>query len=145
MFRSSSWAHAAVLGLVLALPLGCAVTLSGGGSDVGSEREGGDIDLGWRLFNRKGVQVETFPVGEQHGAFSAVRLVTSSAPIEVHAVVVLFDNNQESRLRVDKVLAKDSSTAWLDLPGGSRRIREVRIKGKSRDKLVGKIEILGRR
>ncbi|MBN4059187.1 hypothetical protein JYT22_00880 [Endomicrobium sp. AH-315-J14] len=122
----------------------CQLTVEAGGSNIGHETESGDIYLGWHLFKRETKKdKEVYPVGGEHGKFSAIRLETSQAPVNIKKVVVVFGNGEKFRPKVAKKLAKNTKTRNIQLPGGKRKIRKVVIIARSTKKLLAKIEVLG--
>lgn len=125
---------------------GCVVHVNDGGSQIGEPAADGSINLGWHLFKKKGKKErEVYPVGVQHGEFSAIRLTTSNAPAQVKRVIITFGNGERFEPKVRPRMEKNSSTRWIDLPGGKRKIHDVVVVAHSPAKLLAKIEVYAKR
>ena len=125
---------------------GCVVHVNDAGSEIGQPAADGSINLGWHLFRKKGKKErEVYPVGKRHGKFSAIRLTTSNARAQIKRVVVTFGNGKRFEPKVRRKMEKNSSTRWIDLPGGKRNIRNVVVVAHSPAKLLAKIEVYGKR
>src|SRR5262249_32358334 len=62
--------------------------------ETGAVLPDGSVYLGWNLISEHGrAQREDYPVGQDLGAFSSIRL-TADAPVELHRVTVIFADGE---------------------------------------------------
>ncbi|MGZ3423620.1 MAG: hypothetical protein ACXVEF_18305 [Polyangiales bacterium] len=116
--------------------------------DVGSLNADGTVYLGWNLVggdNKTGANdQDTYYVGQQVGAFSAIRL-HSEKPISVAQVLVVFADGERWIAPVPAQLGNDQWTAPIPLPRGPRAIHSIVVFGRSTAALLSRLEIHGTR
>lgn len=69
--------------------------------------------------------------GDDKLTASAVRFQISEEPARLDEVVLTYGNGQRERLNIRGHFAKNSSSRWVYLSGGSRCIKEVRLEGEA--------------
>jgi hypothetical protein len=115
--------------------------------DVGSVSADGSVFLGWHLLNRasakRPVDVETYDIGAQHGAFSTIRL-HADKPIAINEVLVIFANGERLVAPAPAGMGQDEWTAPIQL-GAPRPIHSIVVQGTSSTSLLAKLEIFGGR
>ena len=85
-------------------------------------------------------------VGRREGRFKQLQVRVKDAPIEIHDMVVTFDNNKTFKPQLRVRFAKGSGSQIIDLPGERRTIKRIDFNYKSINRRQGKgtVEVLGR-
>ena len=85
-------------------------------------------------------------VGRREGRFKQLQVRVKDAPIEIHDMVVTFDNNKTFKPQLRARFAKGSGSQIIDLPGERRTIKRIDFNYKSINRRQGKgtVEVLGR-
>jgi Protein of unknown function (DUF2541) len=107
----------------------------------GQPRLLGEARLGFRENNVEEINVDGCRPG-----ISQLQIRARRAPVDLNSLRVRFGNGDEERLGVPSSLAPRQSTGWIDLPGRTRCLRQIRLKGDTRDfaDREGVVEIWGR-
>ncbi len=95
---------------------------------------GREVLLGQTNLSPRGQDIDWLYVNDcRDGAWDrdlvAVRVEIQDVPADIDSVVLRFGNGQTQWLSVRERFAPWSSTRWVDLDGGRRCIREIRIAG----------------
>jgi hypothetical protein len=95
---------------------------------------GREVRLGETLLSPRGQDVDWLFVNDcRDGSWDrdlvAVRVEVQAVPAEIDSVVLRFGNGQTQWLPIRERFNPWSSTRWVDLDGGRRCIREIRIAG----------------
>ena len=105
----------------------------------------GSVYLGFSLISAKGkVDNEEYPVGQQHGAFSAIRLHADES-VSLNQVVVIFADGERFTAPTPATLGGGQSSGLIALPRGPRPIHSILVAGKSQRKGLAKVEIYATR
>lgn len=127
--------------LSLAAPA-CTITTTT--RDVGSVSTDGSVYLGWNLIDNKGNDSDTYDIGAQLGAYSAIRL-HADKPVELGQVQVVFADGERWLAPAPAAMNGDEWSAPIPLPRGPRPIHSVVIAGKATTSLLARVEIYGYR
>jgi hypothetical protein len=112
--------------------------------EVGSASSDGTVYLGFNLFSAKGKsEREAYPIGQEHGPFSTLRLKADKA-VAISRVTVVFADGERFNAPISE-LAGGQWSAPIALPGGPRPIHSVVIVATSRAKGLASIEVYGNR
>lgn len=89
---------------------------------------------------------DSIDVGRREGRFRQLQVRVKDAPIEIHNMVVTFENNETFKPKVRARFAKGSGSQIIDLPGERRTIKRIEFNYKSINRRQGKgtVEVLGR-
>jgi Protein of unknown function (DUF2541) len=108
----------------------------------GQPRLLGEVRLGFRENN-----VEELEVSGCRPGISQIQIRARRAPVDLNSLRVRFGNGDEERItNIPSSLAPRETTGWIDLPGRTRCLRQIRLKGDTRDfaNREGIVEIWGR-
>jgi hypothetical protein len=125
----------------------CTVTTTS--RDVGSVASDGSVYLGWNLVGRdhKDPNVndsDTYDIGQQVGAFSAIRL-HAEKPLTLAQVLVIFADGERWVAPAPPALGQDQWSAPIPLPRGQRAIHSIVVAGRPNTDLLSRLEIYGTR
>ena len=85
----------------------------------------------WELLGKKIVndrtEVDIITVGAGKGEFRRLRLDANHAAVEFKRIVVTFANGNTQTIERNLIVRKKGSGVVLDLKGGERRIRKVKL------------------
>ena len=113
-------------------------------TEPGAVTSDGSVYLGFDLYSGKGKSDrESYPVGQQLGAFSTIWL-TADEPVAVQQVLVVFADGERYNAPVPATLGGHRSSPAIRLPRGPRQIHSIVVGAKSQNKHLAKIEIYGR-
>jgi hypothetical protein len=84
----------------------------------------------WRLIGtahaRHSVDHDTIVVAGPHDNFRAIKFKVTGAPLNMHRIVVTYENGEPDRLDVRHDIPQGGETRTIDLRGaGQRRIRKI--------------------
>jgi hypothetical protein len=95
---------------------------------------GREVLIGETFLSPRGQDVDWLFVNDcRDGAWDrdlvAVRVEVQAVPADIDSIVLRFGNGQTQVLAIRERFNPWSSTRWVDLEGGRRCIREIRIAG----------------
>ena len=129
----------ALAALAIAVPACTVYTV-----EVGSVSSDGTVYLGFNLYSAKGkTEREEFPIGQQHGAFSALRIKADKA-VAINRMTVVFADGERFNTNVPAQMSAGWSAPMV-LPRGPRPIHSVVIVATSQGKGLASIEVYGTR
>lgn len=113
--------------------------------EPGTVSSDGTVYLGFSLISAKEkVDREEYPVGQQHGAFSAIYLHADQS-VSLSQVVVIFADGERFTAPAPATLGGGQSSPVIALPRGPRAIHSILVTGKSQQKGLAKVEIYAKR
>jgi hypothetical protein len=91
--------------------------------------------LAWELLGEKQVDFgndhDVIFVGEKEGKFKDIQIRVKDTPVEIHSVVVTFDNGKTFEPKLQEKLQADSQSRVIGLPGEKRIIKFISFKYES--------------
>ena len=111
-----------VSSIALALVAGSAYAQSKYMDD--SKHEGGWVRLG-RVTATHSADHDRIKVEGRNDDFRKLKFRVSDSPLNMHRIVVTYDNGGAERLEVREYIPKGGETRAIDLQGGKRSIRTI--------------------
>jgi hypothetical protein len=104
---------------------------------LGPHGEGRRYNQGWVLLGAQpagfvGFDNDLIPVGRNEGGFRKIRVAVKDRDITLNELRVIYGNGKEDVLPIKSKVEAGSSYGPLDLQGGTRTIKEIRAKYRSR-------------
>jgi len=104
---------------------------------LGPNGEGRKYNQGWVLLGAQtagfiGFEKDTIPVGKNEGGFKRIRVTVRDRAITLSEVRVVYGSGQEDIIPVKARVDAGSTYGPIDLKGGSRVIREIEARYRSR-------------
>lgn len=104
---------------------------------LGPQGEGRKYNQGWVLLGAKaagfiGFDNEAIPVGRNEGGFKRIRVAVKQRAITLNELRVVYLSGAEDVISPKTRVDADKSYGPIDLKGGSRAIKEIRAKYRSR-------------
>jgi hypothetical protein len=104
---------------------------------LGPNGEGRKFNQGWVLLGAQtagfiGFDKDVIPVGKNEGGFKKVRLTVKDRAITLNELRVIYASGQEDVIPVKAKIEAGSTYGPIELKGGSRAIKEIQAKYRSR-------------
>jgi hypothetical protein len=99
----------------------------------------------WELLGRREVDFtndrDRIEVGRREGSFRQLQIRVQGGPIELHDMVVTFNNDQTFSPKLSQRFSEKSGSRVIDLPGDRRNIKHVDFAYRSINRRAGKATI----
>lgn len=104
---------------------------------LGPNGEGRKFNQGWVLLGAQtagfvGFDKDVIPVGKNEGGFRKVRVTVKDRAITLNELRVIYASGQEDVIPVKAKIEAGSTYGPIDLKGGSRAIKEIQARYRSR-------------
>ena len=104
---------------------------------LGPQGEGRKFNQGWVLLGAQtagfvGFDKDTIPVGRNEGGFKKIRLNVRDRAITLSELRVIYGSGQEDIIPIKTKVDAGSSYGPIDLKGGTRVIKEIQARYRSR-------------
>ena len=99
------------------------------------------VKLGLRKVDFKGDK-DVIPVTAANGTFRRLKLKVHGSKVRFWDLKVLFGNNEVMDIQIRKEISDGGETRAIDLPGGQRVIKKVRLVYRSKNPRTGKANIV---
>ena len=105
-----------------------------------SKHEGTWVRLG-RVTATHSADHDTIRVEGRNDDFRKLKFRVSDSPLNLHRIIVTYDNGGAERLDVRQNISKGGETRDIDLQGGKRSIRTIEFWYDTRGLLNGKADV----
>jgi Protein of unknown function (DUF2541) len=104
---------------------------------LGPNGEGRKFNQGWVLLGAQtagfiGFDKDVIPVGKNEGGFKKVRVTVKDRAITLNELRIIYGSGQEDVVPVKAKIEAGSTYGPIDLKGGTRTIKEIQAKYRSR-------------
>jgi hypothetical protein len=104
---------------------------------LGPNGEGRKFNQGWVLLGAQtagfiGFDKDVIPVGKNEGGFKKIRVTVKDRAITLNELRVIYTSGQEDVIPVKAKIEAGSTYGPIDLKGGTRTIKEVQARYRSR-------------
>ena len=104
---------------------------------LGPNGEGRKFNQGWVLLGAQtagfiGFDKDVIPVGKNEGGFRKIRVTVKDRAITLNELRVIYASGQEDVIPVKAKIESGSTYGPIDLKGGTRAIKEIQAKYRSR-------------
>ena len=104
---------------------------------LGPNGEGRKFNQGWVLLGAQtagfiGFDKDTIPVGKNEGGFRKIRVTVKDRAITLNELRIIYSSGQEDVVPVKAKIEAGSSYGPIDLKGGTRSIKEIQARYRSR-------------
>ena len=106
-----------------------------------SKHEGAWVRLG-RVTATHAADHDRVKVEGRNDDFRKLKFRVTDSPLNVHKVVVTYDNGGQDRLDVRENIRKGGETREIDLPGGQRSIRTIEFWYDTKGLFNGKADVI---
>jgi hypothetical protein len=83
-----------------------------------------------------------FSCATENDRMSHIKLRVSKDPARIDSLVVWFGNGEKKRINVRDHFAVNSESRWINLPGGDRCVKYIKIKGEATGAAFGRSTII---
>jgi hypothetical protein len=113
---------------------------AGQSSHPDSSQNGTWVKLG-KLSASKDAEHDRLTVDGRNDDFRKLKFRVSNAPLNMHRVVVTYDDGAPEQLQVKESIPKGGETREIDLKGGKRSIRTIEFWYDTKGSQDGKAEV----
>jgi len=106
-----------------------------------SKHEGAWVRLG-RVTATHAADHDTIRVAGPNDDFRKLKFRVSDSPLNLHRIIVTYDNGGSERLDVRENIPKGGETRDIDLQGGTRSIRTIEFWYDTKGLLNGKADVI---
>jgi hypothetical protein len=123
-----------------------ALALIGGSALAGDkDKHDGDRDGSWEKLGKvtatHNSDHDKIKVEGRHDDFRKLKFRVSDSPLNMHRIIVTYDNGGAERLEVRQNIPKGGETRDIDLQGGKRSIRTIEFWYDTKGLLNGKADV----
>jgi hypothetical protein len=123
-----------------------ALALIGGSALAGDkDKHDGDRDGSWEKLGKvtasHNSDHDKIKVEARHDDFRKLKFRVSDSPLNMHRIIVTYDNGGAERLEVRQNIPKGGETRDIDLQGGKRSIRTIEFWYDTKGLLNGKADV----